>query len=48
MSREQPELKCEDAERDFGLWLRLFEPDDLVRIGEVICEASASGPDETC
>jgi hypothetical protein len=48
MLREQSELGREDEERDFGLWLRLFEPDDRVRIGEVIREASAASPDELC
>jgi hypothetical protein len=46
MLREQPKLDCEDQERDLGLWLRLFEPDDLVRIGQEICEAAAARPDE--
>lgn len=48
MLKEQPELACEDEGRDLGLWLRLFEPDDLVRVGEAICEATATTPDEMC
>lgn len=34
MLREQPELKLEDQNRDMELWLHLFEPSDLVKVGE--------------
>ena len=41
MLRQQPDLSRRDAGRDMNLWLHLFAPDDVVRVGR-ICRAAAA------
>jgi hypothetical protein len=48
MLMAQPDLRRHDWERDLDLWRRLYLPTDLVRIGDVICEAAAASPKEIC
>ena len=48
MLRDQPDLREIDPVRDLDLWRHLFDPDDLVLIGETATAAAHAPAAEYC